>query len=521
MKARSIQFKFLMTVISAILSIAVFVGGLCIYELDNYIQHQTEDLITTTCSNEVAQTNDVLSDIESSVRIMESYVLSLFKEQSDVLDREKQTAMLKLAGEMFVDVAANTNGAVAYYLRFDPEISDGKTGMFYSKTDGVDEYICFEPTDISAYERDDIEHVGWFWLPYDAGQPVWLAPYFNQNNGIMMISFVIPLYVEEQFIGVVGMDIDYTVLTNRINQIKIYENGFARLELNGAIIYTGGHHNSQENTEEYLSASEDLANGMTLVLFASYDDIRQIRLAMALKILISVILLASVFSIVVFFVVKKVVKPLKKLTEASIKLSSGDYDVDIEPSNTYEIQQLSAAFEIMIMNLREHEKLQHILAYRDSLTGLRNTTSYKKWVTDFNKKIKDESPTFGVIVFDVNDLKKTNDNFGHNAGNKMIAAASQIISDTFKRSPVFRIGGDEFLVILQNRDLEDRDDLFSAFESKCNETLVETESTNIPISIAKGFSMFAPDKDTQFSDVFKRADEEMYNNKKAIKEARK
>ena len=242
---------------------------------------------------------------------------------------------------------------------------------------------------------------------------------------------------------------------------------------------------------------------------------------MALKILISVILLASVFSIVVFFVVKKVVKPLKKLTEASIKLSSGDYDVDIEPSNTYEIQQLSAAFEIMIMNLREHEKLQHILAYRDSLTGLRNTTSYKKWVTDFNKKIKDESPTFGVIVFDVNDLKKTNDNFGHNAGNKMIAAASQIISDTFKRSPVFRIGGDEFLVILQNRDLEDRDDLFSAFESKCNETLVETESTNIPISIAKGFSMFAPDKDTQFSDVFKRADEEMYNNKKAIKEARK
>ena len=520
MKVRSMQFKFLITVISAILTIAVFVGGLCIYEVDNYIQRQTENLINTTCSNEVSQVNDILGDIESSVSIMESYVLSLFTVMDDVKDRENQAAMLKLAGEMFVEVAANTDGAVAYYLRFDPEISDGKAGMFYSKTTDDDEYICFEPTDLSIYDRNDVEHVGWFWLPYDVGRPVWLAPYFNQNNGIMMISFVIPLYVEEQFIGVVGMDFDYTVLTERINQIKIYEKGFAHLELNGSVIHTGNR-NSSEKAEEYLSASKDLANGMTLVLFASYDDIRQIRLDMAFKILISVILLALVFSLVVFFIVKKVVQPLKKLTEASIKLSRGDYDVDIEPSSTYEIQQLSTAFENMIMNLREHEKLQHILAYRDSLTGLRNTTSYKKWVADFNKKIKDESPAFGVMVLDINDLKKANDNFGHNAGNKLISTTAHIISDTFKRSPVFRIGGDEFLVILQNRDLEDRDKLFSEFEARCKNTPVEIENEELPISIAIGFSLFDLSSDTQFSDVFKRADTEMYKNKKAIKEAQR
>ena len=143
MKVRSMQFKFLITVISAILTIAVFVGGLCIYEVDNYIQRQTENLINTTCSNEASQVNDILGDIESSVSIMESYVLSLFTVMDDVKDRENQAAMLKLAGEMFVEVAANTDGAVAYYLRFDPEISDGKAGMFYSKTTDDDEYICF------------------------------------------------------------------------------------------------------------------------------------------------------------------------------------------------------------------------------------------------------------------------------------------------------------------------------------------------------------------------------------------
>ena len=101
-----------------------------------------------------------------------------------------------------------------------------------------------------------------------------------------------------------------------------------------------------------------------------------------------VIFVALAFSLIAFLIVKKIVKPLKDLTEASKKLSDGNYDVKIKHSDTYEIEQLSIAFENMIVSLREHERLQHLLAYRDSLTGLRNTTSYGKWVVEFNKKIK-------------------------------------------------------------------------------------------------------------------------------------
>ena len=215
--------------------------------------------------------------------------------------------------------------------------------------------------------------------------------------------------------------------------------------------------------------------------------------------------------------VKTTVRPLIKLTEASIKLSSGDYDVEIVRGNTYEIQQLSTAFENMIMNLREHEKLQHLLAYRDSLTNLRNTTSYKEWVNDFNKKITAEEINFGVIVFDLNYLKITNDTYGHDKGNKLIVSAAQLISNTFKRSPVFRIGGDEFAVILQGSDLEEIDTLFMQFESDCANAYVEAGTVNLPISIARGFSTFNSATDTRFSDVFNRADNEMYKNKKIMK----
>ena len=520
MKIGSLQFKFLLTVISAILAIAVFVGGLSIYELDNYIQQQTRKLLNTTCSNEVSEINDVFGDMEKSVRIMESYALSFFDGVEDAENRDKQDEVIEFVDKMFADVAINTSGAIAYYLRFDPQISHSTAGVFYSKINGGDEYIRFEPTDISLYDKDDTEHVGWFWQPYEAGEPIWMSPYYNQNNNVFMISYVVPLYCESQFIGVVGMDFDYTVLTEKVHEIKIYENGFAHLELDGTVIHYGEENieNTDEASDEYLRVAEELDNGMTLVVSASCEDIRQTRYDVAYKILLFVVLVALIFSLIVFFMVKKIVKPLKKLTDASVKLSSGDYDVEIEHSNTYEIKLLSAAFTNMITNLKEHEKLQHLLAYRDSLTGLRNTTSYKDWITDFNKKIKDGLLSFGVVVFDINYLKETNDTYGHNAGNKLILTAARIISSIFKRSPVFRIGGDEFAVILQGKDYEAREELFARFEEECHSAALEEDGAILPVSVARGFSEFDPQKDTQFSDVFERADEEMYENKKNTKE---
>jgi diguanylate cyclase (GGDEF)-like protein len=221
--------------------------------------------------------------------------------------------------------------------------------------------------------------------------------------------------------------------------------------------------------------------------------------------------------LIAIYIVKKIVYPLKKLTDASVKLSSGDYDVEIVHSNTYEIRLLSTAFENMALHLKEPEKLQHLLAYRDSLTGLRNTNSYWAWINDFDKEIETKEIDFGVLVFDINYLKETNDRYGHDVGNKLIVSAARVISDTFKRSPVFRIGGDEFLVILQNRDLDDVKELLKIFDEECLNKSVDTDKEFIPVSIAKGFARYDSEKDTNFIDVFNKADDAMYENKRKIK----
>ena len=511
-KVHSIQFRFLATVILAMLAITILIGGLSIYEVDNYVQSQAESYVNVKCDNEVTQINDTFGDMEKSVKIMESYLMGFLTGEEDLSNRALQEKIIESTDVMFADVAKHTSEAIAYYFRFNPEISDGKSGLFYSKLNGSDEYTYIEPTDLMIYDKNDTEHVGWFWQPYEAGKPIWMKPYHNQNNNILMISYVIPMYYEEQFIGVVGMDFDYKVLSERVQKIEVYENGFAYLSMDGAPV--SDINSETDNAEEYLSVSGNLVNGMTLVLSASYDDIRQIRYEIAVEILFAVLIISVLFTVLAALIVKKIVHPLKKLTDASVKLSNGDYDVDIVSSNMSEIKLLSMSFQKMTKRLREREERLHLSANRDSLTGLRNTTSYKSWENKIDKAIESDTVDFGLAVFDINDLKKTNDKYGHGAGNEVIIVASAIISGSFKHSPVFRIGGDEFLVILENEDLENYETLLENMEIKSAGTIIEDK---IPVTIAGGFARFDAQKDTCVADVFKRADEIMYENKRKTK----
>ena len=204
---------------------------------------------------------------------------------------------------------------------------------------------------------------------------------------------------------------------------------------------------------------------------------------MIIEILFVVLILSAFFTVVAIIVVRKIVAPLKKIADASVKLSNGDYNVEFVHSNVSEIQLLNTAFENMAIHLHEREKELRFFANRDSLTGLRNTTSYKRWVAEFDREIANKTANFGVVVFDVNRLKETNDVYGHDVGDKLIVSVAKVISDVFKRSPVFRNGGDEFLAVLRHGDLEDYEKLFIQLDLECANTFVEKKS-KIPISIA-------------------------------------
>ncbi|MBR1554250.1 MAG: GGDEF domain-containing protein [Oscillospiraceae bacterium] len=153
------------------------------------------------------------------------------------------------------------------------------------------------------------------------------------------------------------------------------------------------------------------------------------------------------------------------------------------------------------------------MANKDAMTGVKNKRAYVQAEIELDEQIKDsQNEPFAVVVCDVNGLKQVNDTQGHKAGDEFIRKACSVICNTFKHSPVFRIGGDEFAVILKNQDYQNRTALMQQLAD-----VLEEQKQNHLLLLAAGFSEFQPEKDIRVQDVFERADSLMYLNKKQCK----
>ena len=156
-----------------------------------------------------------------------------------------------------------------------------------------------------------------------------------------------------------------------------------------------------------------------------------------------------------------------------------------------------------------------LMARLDELTGVRNKNAFKEYISSIDEKLEggmDQEP-FAIVMCDVNDLKLINDTRGHSFGDEVIQRASRMVCGVFAHSPVFRVGGDEFAVVLKDRDYEERENLFSRLKE---ESLANKRSRSGPV-VACGKAEYDPKKDKKVNDVYERADEQMYIVKKEMK----
>ena len=152
----------------------------------------------------------------------------------------------------------------------------------------------------------------------------------------------------------------------------------------------------------------------------------------------------------------------------------------------------------------------------DQLTGVKNRHAYSLKEKDLNERITSgEIGAFAVAVCDINNLKQVNDREGHSAGDQCIRACCRLICNIFSHSPVFRIGGDEFAVVLENDDYEHREELVAELNRRNAD--LETRAGS---AVAIGISEFRPDEDESVLAVFARADGSMYRRKNEMKLAR-
>ena len=146
------------------------------------------------------------------------------------------------------------------------------------------------------------------------------------------------------------------------------------------------------------------------------------------------------------------------------------------------------------------------------LTGVYNRNCMNINVDELSLKLEFNPKPFNVAFFDLNGLKIINDTLGHEAGDEYIKTGCMLICKQFKHSPVFRIGGDEFVAILKGGDYEIREELEQAFRNTIDEN-----QKNGAVVVSSGLAIYQPETDSSYNDVFKRADELMYKRKQALK----
>ena len=153
------------------------------------------------------------------------------------------------------------------------------------------------------------------------------------------------------------------------------------------------------------------------------------------------------------------------------------------------------------------------MAERDPLTGVRSKLAYG----EEEKKINDgiaagTAESFALAILDVNGLKQVNDTLGHQAGDEYLKKAGRMICMYFTHSPVYRVGGDEFIVLMRDKDYNDREALLGMFRKESESHIA---AGDVVISI--GSSDYLPGSDKLVRDVFERADAQMYEHKNCLK----
>ena len=171
-----------------------------------------------------------------------------------------------------------------------------------------------------------------------------------------------------------------------------------------------------------------------------------------------------------------------------------------------------------LLSSQQHADAMSRLATLDTLTGIRNKTAFDSQTKLLKEALAQGETNFGFVMVDLNNLKVVNDNYGHEKGDIAIKLLCHIICDVFTHSPVFRVGGDEFVVLLKDDDYENVEQLVKRFKDR-----VLASSTNLRanpwerVSAAIGYALYDERLDVGTESVLSRADKEMYVCKRSMK----
>ena len=239
------------------------------------------------------------------------------------------------------------------------------------------------------------------------------------------------------------------------------------------------------------------------------------------------LLFASVF---IVWADRSILKPIHTLEKSVGRVTRQGHDPQDpdaivlsvpEVPDHNEVGMLARSVEKMSRDLRDYMKnaitrekelaRMSAAANRDELTHVGNLAAYNQYAENLQLKTTEEEIAYAIVMADVDDMKRQNDLHGHDRGNQYLQNCCAVICDVFRHSPVFRIGGDEFAIVLTGKDYENRRDLIRTARERYRHSWINEDAAPWErMSVSIGIAEYQPDRDSSVEDVLRRADHAMY-----------
>ena len=383
-----------------VIAFALLGGTLTVYMNNISITDGNTNMLSS--AKQTAESVDsVLGLIEAKVNLLamagniladEGKIIAKDKDYFQTYEKEMNTVVIKATEDI--------PGLVASYIRYDPFLTYGTSGTFFTDADNDGKPEAVTPTDLAAYDPSDMEHVGWFYTPLKNKKATWMEPYFNANINKTIISYVSPVYLQSgKDFGVLGVDFDFAYLNKLLDEHqKYHEKECFLLNEDGKILfhpdYTEGENFGEilggkykKVLAEILSKEEGyvnegsaknavllgyhaLSNGWKIVITPShkaiYGDIEILK--NTLFIFISVYLLFMLALSVILG--NRQARPILSLTKSVKKLSEGSLDEEIKVRSKNEIGALAKGLRQLVGQLKEYRL--YIQEITDSLNEMQD-----------------------------------------------------------------------------------------------------------------------------------------------------
>ena len=230
---KSIRSKITILTASAVVIaviVAALLGTLAIRSMANSNAERTLRLL---CETGQKNLDAYFDSIEQSVETVSSFADGDLKG----LEESALQAHVDRTRDIFAKAANRTNGVLTYYYRIDPAVSDTVKGFWYTNLDG-EGFTEHQVTDITLYDTEDTSALVWFTVPKATGKAIWLPPYVTDNLDVLVLSYNVPIYWQGTFVGVIGIELDYSFMAEQVDNITLYENGYAFVDDGkGAVVY--------------------------------------------------------------------------------------------------------------------------------------------------------------------------------------------------------------------------------------------------------------------------------------------